>query len=121
MSAEEFLDRRINELRVLVADEPANVQALGWFMSHLSEENWCAGWLIDLEHVLWDEIAEPTRISNSDALRLAAMAKACGRWCVFQGSVSLEEWMPMHEAWTKQTAELAKQYAAQNVDRANDD
>lgn len=105
MSVEELLERRISELRTLVAEEPANPQALRWFMSHLSEENWCAGWLIDLEHVLWDEISNPERISNSDALRLASMAKACGCWCMFEKTVSLEEWVTIHSDWTKRNVQ----------------
>jgi len=65
-------------------------RALLVYMRHLSEENWCAGWLIGLEFTLWDWVlrrqsgAEPAsefeRANIPDTEVLSWLAEQAGGW-----------------------------------------
>jgi hypothetical protein len=69
--------------------QPAQ-RALLVYMRHLSEENWAAGWLMELEYTLWDWVlrwrsnAEPTpefeRANLPDTEVLSWLAEQTGGW-----------------------------------------
>jgi hypothetical protein len=86
-----------------------DARALATYMSDLSEEFWCAGWMQDLEFMLWsatkgedayasltltrDQLATPKSLSN-----------ACKGWIVFRRDagetfVSMPEWMQLFAVW----------------------
>ena len=84
------------------AEEGARVGLLG-LMTGLSEELWCAGWLVDLEFILWfashgDAAATGSRAATprqAELLRL--LSDEAGGWWVYgkDGPVFLqtEEWL----------------------------
>ena len=65
-------------------------RALLVYMRHLSEENWCAGWLIGLECMLWDWVlrrrsgaAPLSEFEQANALDievLSWLAEQAGGW-----------------------------------------
>jgi len=69
--------------------QPAQ-RALLIYMQRLSEENWAAGWLMDLEYTLWDWVAhwrdnaEPAtefqRANLADIEVLSWLAEQAGGW-----------------------------------------
>jgi phage pi2 protein 07 len=78
-------------------------RALADYMSELSEDAWCAGWMMNLEFELWramqSEPRECGRIVLSDAQveTLQRLSAGCGGWVVYdedQGEtwVDLAEW-----------------------------
>ena len=77
-------------------------------MSEVSEEMWCAGWLIDLDHILWaalhdtpvywisaKEIAEIRALDEWQTL--VEIHDEVGGWCTFDGWVTDEEWAEIRE------------------------
>jgi hypothetical protein len=97
-------------------------RALRVFMEQLSEDLWCAGWLVGLEFDLWTWVERrraglappdqgrsfgPPKGWELDADALAWLAgQAGGRWCwpdegpgpVF---VEMEEWKEKYEVWKR--------------------
>ena len=83
------------------------------YMSDLSEEAYCAGWMQGLEYALWEvvlgELGEYGRLvlSQEHRMRLRNLSQACGGWIVFDDE-SEETWIPTAEweqrfsAWRKQ-------------------
>lgn len=74
-------------------------------MRDISEDTWCAGWLVDLEYVLWewlgrqeDEIemgrSTLTRLEREELLRLAERA---GGWWTYDRFVPMAEWLKRYE------------------------
>lgn len=49
-------------------------------MSEISEEYWCAGWLIDLERVLWDAVTgKRVNICSPEEIeQLKYLSEKCG-------------------------------------------
>lgn len=94
-------------------------------MEHFSQHHFSAGWLSDLEFLLWDSITGgirrqlAERLTDADITRLQDLsAKGGGWWCWpseaeytahendeewFCGPVwsPMEEWLPRFEAWRK--------------------
>jgi hypothetical protein len=79
------------------------------FMSKLSEQAFHAGWMHDLEHVLWRAVVDgPFRYGHLDITaeqiqRLKTLSSACGSWIVFddaleETSMSLADWMGAYDA-----------------------
>ena len=93
--------------------------ALAALISEISEECWCAGWLIDCEHSLWSMAQEPASdhqwgigtVEAKDLVKLRALAIRCGGWVTWDEDyvgerwIAQAEWLPLHEAWK---AELAR-------------
>ena len=86
--------------------QPAVIE-LATYMSELSEQAWCAGWMQDLEFALWRAVTEtPYHYGRLDltaehVARLRALSEACGGWIVFREDeefVPLAEWLPLYAA-----------------------
>lgn len=91
---------------------PAAQRALLIYMRHLSEENWAAGWLMELEYTLWAWVlrwrsgAEPAsdfeRANIPDIEVLSWLADQAGRWWHWdEGSkepkfAPLSEWLEIY-------------------------
>lgn len=64
-------------------------------MSDISENYWFAGWLIDLEFLLWDAIQGGTRdvIAEEDLRDLAELSALVGGWHDYDRFIPLDEWL----------------------------
>jgi hypothetical protein len=88
----------------------ASQRALLVYLRHLSEENWCAGWLTGLEFTLWDWVlrrrsgAEPAsdseRANLPDIDVLSWLAEEAGGWWHWKDSAKEPEFVPLSE-WTE--------------------
>jgi hypothetical protein len=90
----------------LSAEARACAGLLGRFMSDLSEEYWAAGWLHDLEFILWRAVQEDAgRFDAASVARLRYLSSKCGGWVVWHESpqyrrwVSLAEWEGRYAEW----------------------
>lgn len=97
------LDQRLKILRKNLGGHENGVNSLICAMSRTSEERWCAGWLINLEYILWNEMFnDSVKHKPSDLLDLiniALLAKKLGGWIVFDNKkgptfISFKEWLP---------------------------
>lgn len=82
-------------------------------MSEISEDHYCAGWLINLEFILWETIFEsPNKYFGDSPISIANIAKLleltyrCQGWWTWsddqKGETFLpyEEWLPIYsESW----------------------
>jgi len=78
---------------------------LKYKMSIVSEDVWCAGWLVDLEHILWSVIHEENHymrhyIDQKTRDELLELSKKCGGWIRWDGKKKTEVFVPM-EKWLK--------------------
>ena len=84
-------------------------RALADHMSDLSEEAYCAGWLIGLEFILWEAVLgreeDDARLpfSEEEIERLRDLSEACSGWIVYQHP-GAETWLPLEE-WERRFAE----------------
>jgi hypothetical protein len=104
------LKARIKELEAEVATldaKPPVWAQLADLMSRLSEDYYCAGWLIGLEYDLWRAIFAERRfgfgeIPAYDLLQLARLADQLGGWVVWDDEkhkpkfVFLNEWLQIY-------------------------
>lgn len=77
--------------------------ALAEYMSSLSEEAWCAGWLSGLELRLWRLVLDGQldygwgrSFSAEHAQRLKDLSERCGGWIIFDDDAE-ESWIPIEE------------------------
>lgn len=90
-------------------DLTVEAQVLADTMSSISEETWCAGWLVDLEFDLWAAIQGDRKgsrraiLDDSDIAKLKWLSNACGGWIVFH-ETSGRVFVPLVE-WTRIFAE----------------
>jgi hypothetical protein len=79
---------------------------LATYMSELSEEAYCAGWMTDLEYELWDIVQTGPRkygrldITTDHIARLRTLADRCGGWIVFDDEkeevfVPMDRWLAL--------------------------
>ena len=69
-------------------------------MSEISEDTWFAGWLIDLEFLLWDAIHGESHnpFAENDLRDLAELSALVGGWHDYDRFIPLDEWLPIaHE------------------------
>lgn len=87
--------------------EPASsaAQRLAQAISDLSEDCWCAGWLDDCEHVLWEMlgITEPREwgmgyVTPEDAAKLKALSDEAGGWVYWHVPLR-DDGMPPEDRW----------------------
>lgn len=86
--------------------------ALAHLISNASEDCWCAGWLTDCEHQLWDAATRsgefewglgvvPRRYLDT----LLGLAEASRHWVVWRDggvkSLPLSEWIELHIEWSR--------------------
>lgn len=115
----EKLDVAIDQLKKMLSGRGDELQgrerwhALASMMSEVSEDHYCAGWLVDLEYELWEIITEKNRpfgfgyIDPGKLLAIASLARELGGWIVWQHNddpeksgerfVTFEEFEPMYE------------------------
>ena len=82
-------------------------RALCDFMSDLSEEAWCAGWMEGLEFELWRAVVEEPfsygrlELNATHVEHLRQLSEACGGWIVFDDGqeetfVSMDRWKSIY-------------------------
>ena len=87
-------------------------RALARLMSEISENTYCAGWLVDLEYELWRVVINDhdefgfVGPGDLDIKDLRELSDACGGWIVYdkerqQTFVPLAQWQAMFAAHTK--------------------
>jgi len=73
------------------------------YMSQISEEAYCAGWISNLEYILWNAVTGGKRefgrylISDKDIENLISFSTKCNSWIIFdhkndETAINLEEW-----------------------------
>lgn len=79
---------------------------LGRVMSDLSQDYWCAGWLIDLEFDLWSAMhGARSPFTRSDLAQVKYLSAKCGGWIVWHDAapwrryVPLSIWKPRFADW----------------------
>ncbi len=83
------------------------------FMMELSQDCYCAMWLVDLEFYLWDTLqGKPDRYSfrpltDGEIDRLRALSTSAGGWITWphkghMGFVSFEEWAPIYAKYLEE-------------------
>lgn len=99
-------------------------RALRVYMEKLSEDLWCAGWLIGLKHDLWTWVERrrasldlpggaggfgPPKEWELDADALAWLAEQAGGWWRWPEEgpgpvfVGMEEWRELYQGWKTKT------------------
>lgn len=68
-------------------------------MSAISEERWCAGWMQNLEYVLWDVVSGRREgICGSEEIeQLKYLSEKCGGWIVWDEQAKSERFVPMQD------------------------
>lgn len=93
-------------------------RALADLMSDLSEETYCAGWLVDLEFLLWETVVGRHDsygrfpLTEGEIRRLKELSEAGGGWIVFDAATR-ETWVPFEE-WERRFQEWAGTHAARD-------
>lgn len=79
-------------------------------MRDLSERNWSAGWLCNLEHILWTDIFSERDgvITNAEKLELAQLAEKAGGWWVWDGNVNMPTFVSLFE-WEDMLTDYRRQ------------
>jgi hypothetical protein len=98
----------------MLGDLTAEQHALALCMSDLSEEAYCAGWMVGLEFALWQIVVGDRReygrliVTDAQVSNLRSLAEAVGGWIVFDDDreetwVSTAEWDRRFQAWQSST------------------
>lgn len=86
----------------MIKDMDDRQKALADYMSELSEEAFCAGWIMGLEYSLWDTVINgPCRfgqldIGNEQIEHLRQLSNQCHGWIIFDDHTE-ETWVPLEE------------------------
>lgn len=104
-------------------------EALYRLMSDISEDCWCAGWLIGNEYTLWEMVADPAaerrygqgQVSERDIQAMREISAEIGGWVRWHDDhdepdfpssewgirfIAMPEWLPMYEKRMSEWAEL---------------
>ena len=98
----------------------ANAQALRDYMSWLSEEAYCAGWIMGLEFDLWSMVVRGPRryghleVDPATIERLSELAARCGGWVRWSAEANAEKFVPAAE-WDRIYREWAAHDQSSNV------
>ncbi len=96
----EFLSDRIYILKSQITKKVVSPNALQTYMSTLSEDYWCAGWLVDLEYELWHEIITgPRFLRKEEVLHLAELAMMLDTWYEWNQPIGLVDWDAKYQKW----------------------
>jgi hypothetical protein len=87
-------------------------EALLQLMSDISEDCWCAGWLLDLEFFLWEAITTGKSdfgwgLSEPELARLKHLHQMAGGWWIWAEDektnrfVPTEEWLALYAGHKK--------------------
>jgi hypothetical protein len=88
------------------------VQALIDYISELSEEAYCAGWMSAVEFALWRRVCEgPGRygrleVTEAHLQKLGELSRRCGGWVYWDDAtdetfVPMSQWEAMYSEWKK--------------------
>ena len=68
-------------------------------MSAISEEYWCAGWLHDLEYILWDAVIGRRKdiCTPEEIKQLKYLSEKCGGWIILDTQTRSEIFVPMQQ------------------------
>jgi len=68
-------------------------------MSAISEERWCAGWMQNLEYVLWDAVTgrREGNCSPEEIEQLKYLSEKCDGWIVWDEQAKGERFVPMQD------------------------
>jgi hypothetical protein len=86
----------------MLGDLTATQRRLAECMSELSEEAYCAGWMLELEYALWEALVDGRseygrlELTDEHRSRLRQLSDECGGWVVFD-EVTEETWLPTAE------------------------
>src|ERR1700743_1279705 len=80
---------------------------LAALMSRISEEGYCAGWMMALEFNLWEIINGGNRrygtyeVTQNDIDQLSSLSQKCGCWIIFDDvieemAIDLKSWETMY-------------------------
>ncbi len=96
----------------MLKDLTPDQRALAKYMSDVSEEAYCAGWMLDLELALW-ELVEGHRssygliaLTETQRITLRTLSERCGGWIVFDDDLE-ETWLPLDNWRRVYSARLA--------------
>ncbi|MGO9994853.1 MAG: hypothetical protein ACLPTF_20395 [Steroidobacteraceae bacterium] len=94
----------------MISDLSTDARALADYMSALSEKTWFAGWMRDLEYMLWSVVnGEKSQgrlnLTGAQVAKLKSLSDACQGWIVFRGDteetfVPSPEWIRLFTAWS---------------------
>ena len=77
---------------------------LSGYMSDISEEQWCAGWLIGLEYILWEWLHQGTdHLTEEEIEVLSHLAEKAGGWIMWSEEergmvfVPMSEWLILYD------------------------
>lgn len=92
----------------------AAARELRALMSEVSEDHYAAGWLVNLEFILWRLIFENTEegfgfgpLSFENRSRLIELTHRCQGWWIYSASISgrkfltYDEWLPLYQKGPK--------------------
>jgi hypothetical protein len=111
LDIEELIDdiKRVYSHEWSGAHLSSDARALATYMSDLSEEFWRAGWMRDLEFMLWSliegkETDASLTLTRDQLATLKSLSNACKGWIVFRRDtqetfVSMPEWVQLFAAW----------------------
>lgn len=96
----------------MLADLTPMQRVLAKLMSQISEDTWCAGWLINLEYELWQALVDGRRehkfsaVTEAEIEELRELSDLCGGWIAYdkdrrQTFVPLDQWLTMFAAHTQ--------------------
>jgi len=95
------------EFRLLSLDWFDAEKKLKWFMSELSERYYFAGWMIDLEFRLWEQLVDPEaglhndlhpeRLEQWEIDKLRELSEKAGGWCSWGKNGKGVELIPLKE------------------------
>jgi len=98
--------------RLAMADLTPMQRVLAKIMSEISEDAYCAGWLVDLEYKLWQVLVDGrgefgfAAVSEEEIEELRVLSELCGGWIVWDKDrggrrfVPLDQWLAIFAAWT---------------------
>lgn len=83
-------------------------------MSWISEEQWCAGWLHDIEYILWDAVVGRRKdICNPQEIeQLKYLSDKCGGWIIWDEQAKDERFVPMGE-WLRLYEAKRREHSAE--------
>lgn len=103
--------------------DPTAARDLMQRMSDLSEDCYCAGWLIGCEYTLWHFVLTgpgdwgQSRVAREDIDAMRALSEKCGGWVAWRDDIGnvfvpLAEWLSMYTAETERAKAWLAQYEA---------
>jgi hypothetical protein len=99
-----------------MAKDPTSVVPLAELMSNISEECYCAGWMMGLEYALWDMVLGGSRrygqseASEAQVTEMRRLSERAGGWVRWQDDVG-EVFVPLDE-WVAEYASRLSDFSA---------